>query len=406
MSARLTYLTTILPKLARRLVRDARGPGVTHHTKPDGPLFLQPCHLDRKNPVFAELVPRDIDRLAAGLALIIQAARDLAAIGDVPPPVATWPRLVGPCKQACSSDIPVEDLFELLGGDVHPRGRDNGPPTFPPDDLRVRYDERARILGAFTPAIGYLLRAMGRRYRHEAMTKLADRYDGGVGSPMQRKMEEEVGSTDAPDLVFPRNPVVGQARVAIPRPARMVEYLKEDFADDIAWIRNGAPTVPCCEPYEANGAVTLSPERLGRRNRRIAEWSLDRRDRFAIGLFWAVLLDQAVYTWRREQHAGWVKTLPAPFPKLIGDCPGGCGSHLHPYRAIEAVGRPIDPAYGARVIERRNNLLQRSIAEMKPCALSLFEGANIRSPEELWERCEKHLPNALESLTLLASRTH
>jgi hypothetical protein len=111
-----------------------------------------------------------------------------------------------------------------------------------------------------------------------------------------------------------------------------------------------------------------------------------------VPLFWAVLLDQGVYTWRRNTHPDWVASMAVPFPKLVGDCPGGCGYHLPPYHAIEAVGARAGSEYGRRVVERRTNLLRHSLAEMKPYTLSLFERASIVAPEELWGRCEGYLP--------------
>jgi hypothetical protein len=400
MSARLTYLTTILPKLAHRMIRDARGRGVTHHTQQGGPLILQPCHLDRENPVLAGLVTRDLDRLAAALALIIEAQRELASDRIIPAPVTRWPRLVGPCKAACSSDRPAKDLLEFLGGEVHGRGRGNGVPSFPTDHATERMAAREEILAALSPALAHILRAMGRRHQHDRMIRLADRCDGGIGSPVQQAMEEEAGSLDAPDLVFQPGPLVGKARMKatnarlnpVVPPTAVATYLTQDFADDVAWVRNGAPEVPSCDTRWANGAMILSPARLGEANSRIASWTPGRRDLFAVGLYWAVLLDQAVYTWRRDYHAGWVETLPAPFPKLTGDCPGGCGSHQEPRLAIQFVLTSAEAATGGRVVERRTRLFRESIPLMRRSIVKMLEVAGIPNPEEVWVNLEPHFP--------------
>jgi hypothetical protein len=169
--------------------------------------------------------------------------------------------------------------------------------------------------------------------------------------------------------------------------------MKQDFADDVDWVRRGAPRVPSHEPERPRDAVMLSPELLGPRNHRISSWTTSQSDLFAVGLFWAVLLDQAVYTWRRESHATWAASLPAPFPKLVGDCPGGCGSHQEPHLALEAVGRMRDDDDQRRVVERRTRLLRRSIPEMKSYAISLLERGGVRDPDGLWAQCQQHLPS-------------
>jgi hypothetical protein len=241
---------------------------------------------------------------------------------------------------------------------------------------------------------------MGRRHGHAAMVGLADQFDGGIGSPSQQVMEEEVGSADAPDLVFRRSPVVGKARVEATRALmdpmaphnRLVTYVKHDFADDVAWVRNGAPSVPSCEPSWTNGALTFSPERLGPQNLRIGAWTEERRDLFAVALFWAVLLDEGVYTWRREAHARWMASLPVPFPKLVGECPGGCGSHLDPYIGMKAVRTAEESGAMWQVVDRRNHLMMRSMRSMERYVTSLLEQGNVPDPAGVWQACQAHLP--------------
>jgi len=116
-------------------------------------------------------------------------------------------------------------------------------------------------------------------------------------------------------------------------------YFVKEFRSDLAAIRSGVPLFHGGDEEQPDGGVTLQPDALVETNPRVASMRPHQVELLALGLFWAVALDQAVYTYGRE----WYPRFRAAtrFPKLRGPCPGGCQGHIGPTVALAITGRRV-----------------------------------------------------------------
>lgn len=392
MPDRVRYLTETLPGLTARMLTRAVGAGVTHHTEPGGPMVLQPCHLDRKNPAFAGWGWPELDRLAVALTWVLEVRRRLAHVDDLPAPFQTWPRFVGMCKSQCQYDRNPIDMLEMLGADKYHGGRGNGHPAFTREMAMVRQYERERKFGALMPAVAQVLRAMGRRYGHEAVLRLADEYDGGVGSPRQRQTAILAGTEDAPDLVFPRSPIVGKARRQMIR-ARMrtwvrgpelPRYLATEFSDDLAWVRRGSGDVLGAVGGGDLREVRLTPAIVGLDNVRLGSWGIGRRDAFAVGLCWLTVLGRRL--------PGVDAAFGVPAIRWAEDGVSGGPWDPAPHLILAVVHGPADLEEPDRMMQRRIRLLWSAVPAMRQQLEPFLGRAGVADVAGWWDTVRREFP--------------
>lgn len=89
---------------------------------------------------------------------------------------------------------------------------------------------------------------------------------------------------------------------------------------------------------EADGGIILQPEELRRLTGPTRGAPEMESHLLAVGLYWMVSIDEAMWTYHRAAYPRFREL--TYFPKLVGDCPGGCGTHLHPTAALQLVGGP------------------------------------------------------------------
>jgi len=119
------------------------------------------------------------------------------------------------------------------------------------------------------------------------------------------------------------------------------EYYGDPFRGDLASVVLGLPSSHGTEP---DGGAVLQPRSLSRSNPAIVKMPADRRSLFATALFFTVLVDEVAYTHFRGSYDAFRKlTL---YPKLLGDCPGGCHYHLEPSAIFRALESREGPATG------------------------------------------------------------
>src|SRR5690606_20182670 len=113
-------------------------------------------------------------------------------------------------------------------------------------------------------------------------------------------------------------------------------YLLEVYPEDLRAVAMGVRRLHRSIHLEPDDGILLQPMHLNASNSAIREMTPTLRDSFAVGLAWQVWFDEAAWCWHRDRYAAFrERTL---FPKLVGDCPGGCSSHQPPMAALRWVG--------------------------------------------------------------------
>lgn len=90
------------------------------------------------------------------------------------------------------------------------------------------------------------------------------------------------------------------------------------------------------EHTEPDGGIVLQPRDLGTLHPVTRRMPEQERDFLATGLYWMISIDEAMWTYHQPAYPRFRAV--TRFPKLLGDCPGGCGTHLHPTAALQLVG--------------------------------------------------------------------
>ena len=81
----------------------------------------------------------------------------------------------------------------------------------------------------------------------------------------------------------------------------------------------------------------IQPRTLSTENPVIRHWDAQQQGLFAAALFITVLADQVCFTYFRDRYAAF-RALTM-YPKLKGDCPGGCSTNIDPSSVFGAIGR-------------------------------------------------------------------
>lgn len=165
------------------------------------------------------------------------------------------------------------------------------------------------------------------------------------------------------------------------------EYYGDPFRRDLAAVLEGLPT------HHSEGAeIVLQPRNISTKNKVVRAWSEERRTLFATALFFSVLVDEVCFTHYPGQYAEF-RSLTM-YPKFIGDCPGGCRTHIPPANILFAMGSP----YGAATGWTGSSALPDGALEvMQHETVSFFED-HCRPIDglEFWAHCERELPQVAE----------
>lgn len=140
------------------------------------------------------------------------------------------------------------------------------------------------------------------------------------------------------------------------------------------------------------GAV--QPRMLSTENPVIAAMSEDRLGQFAAALYFTVLVDDVVHKHFRAHYESFHEL--TRYPKLLGDCPGGCDGERQPSYVLGVVGeRPGGYVVGysmgyfprfRRAVTNAAGVMQREVIEFFDEYLPDVDGRAV------WERCLAELP--------------
>lgn len=163
-------------------------------------------------------------------------------------------------------------------------------------------------------------------------------------------------------------------------------YYRGEFRTDLAAVLSALPGLHW---NPGGGEQFVQPITLSMANPTIRSWSHRHRDQFAIALFWTVLVDQVCFTYFRPQYAAFQAM--TMYPKFTGDCPGGCGGHIHPRHILLAVGSP--PYVGGGDWTGTADPSEDSLAVMHEEVFDFFKHHLPEvAPDEFWTRCLAELP--------------
>lgn len=119
-----------------------------------------------------------------------------------------------------------------------------------------------------------------------------------------------------------------------PEQLEVHRYLRWELPMTLAEVARGASCV--CRHVEDDDGIVLQPAHFRMNNRVIRRMRESEQSLFAMGLCWMVWVDQAMWTYHHDAYARFREV--TRFPKLVGDCLGGCHTHLHPRAALGMVG--------------------------------------------------------------------
>lgn len=163
------------------------------------------------------------------------------------------------------------------------------------------------------------------------------------------------------------------------------DYYGDPFRSDLMCVSAGLPPSHEHEP----GTVVLQLRTLSTRNPAVVALSPERKALFGVALFLTVVTDQVCYTHFREHYALFREL--TRYPKLKGDCPGGCGMNIHPSNALAVGHRSGANSRGAS--DPWSPLPSDVISVMKT-EVESFVAEHLSGvvPEEFWQRVEREIP--------------
>ncbi len=179
------------------------------------------------------------------------------------------------------------------------------------------------------------------------------------------------------------------------------EYYGDPFRRDINAVYAALPAIHDHDEYLNVGV--LQPRVLSQENRVIRAMQADRRQLFGVALYLTLLVDQTFYTYYRPWYAEFAEW--TRYPKLRGDCPGGCQSHAHPETVFESLGqRPGGQDHQAFLTYI--TALYEALPVMHEEIVSFFkEYLPVVDGEEVWRHCRSELPFSVRAQRSSSSAT-
>ena len=169
------------------------------------------------------------------------------------------------------------------------------------------------------------------------------------------------------------------------------EYYGDPFREDLASVMASGRSSHLHDPDPAIQPRTLSTETPV-----IRSWNAQQRGLFAAALFITVLSDQVCYTYFRDCYAAFrVLTM---YPKLKGDCPGGCSTNIDPSSVFGATGRA--PGAWPREDEVNYAALPVDLFAVLAIEIRSFFPARLAAidPDQFLSHCETSIPSGFRLL--------
>lgn len=168
---------------------------------------------------------------------------------------------------------------------------------------------------------------------------------------------------------------------------KLSTYYHSDFRGD---LRDLIACAPIARSHTL-GEITIQPRTLSTENPTVRAWAAERRTLFASSLFITIMADQVCYTYFRAQYPQF-RALTR-YPKLKGDCPGGCYTHIHSVNAFGAIGKQPG-SFPGQDRDMRYELVPRDLLSVLKVEVSDFFARHLPtvSAEEFWLRCDQSIP--------------
>ncbi len=163
------------------------------------------------------------------------------------------------------------------------------------------------------------------------------------------------------------------------------EYYGSPFRSDIAAIVAGLPPRHDHDPT----AIVLQPRTLSTENPAVRALSEERKGLFACALFLTIAADQVCYFHFRSAYPRF--SALTRYPKLKGDCPGGCSTNIHPQNAFAIGSRP---GRRDRSILDFQGLLPPDVLDVMRAEILSFvsERMTALDAEEFWAHVDREIP--------------
>ena len=166
------------------------------------------------------------------------------------------------------------------------------------------------------------------------------------------------------------------------------EYYRGRFRQDLAAILAGTPEVHE-HPGDPPGG-TLQLRSLSAENRAIRGLRRESAVLFATALYFTVLVDEVMYTYFQPHYDAFESL--ARYPKLRGDCPSACYSHIHPSHLFGTMCRAMGNVQEDELAPFRGTI-QDAIPVMRGEVLDFFLMHMKKvNGSEVWRRCCREAP--------------
>jgi hypothetical protein len=177
------------------------------------------------------------------------------------------------------------------------------------------------------------------------------------------------------------------------------DYYNSSFRQDLQSVVAAMPPLH----DHGDGEVTIQPRTLSIANPVISGWGEDLRMLFAAALFLTILVDEVCYTYFRPAYPRFrALTL---YPKLRGDCPGGCWWHAHPELIWHSIGTLEGQPY-RRTEDLPFQLLPGDFLKTMEEETRSFIVTQLTDidPDAFWDRCALEISPVFRLLFLTAKR--
>ena len=117
-------------------------------------------------------------------------------------------------------------------------------------------------------------------------------------------------------------------------------YYKNQFRHD---INHFIATIPKGSkfhfPFNSQDSIKIQFDRLSGFRTHLDFLAKEEKEFFGVALFFTVLVDMVCYTYYQEHYDKFRKL--TQYSKLIGSCPCGCLTHLHPKNIFKAMNQDL-----------------------------------------------------------------